>query len=270
MPYGNYKIPESVRGHIAKAYLFDTRVDTNVKEYQHRLKMEKYLNELGLKAAAKPFGLVALRWAALQAGIGIIRRNNFLYTQSGSWVQLEAWLTDAEMELRETPDIPPCPEGCSRCREACPTHSLSDAYTMSPTSCISFLTTFGGRDLPSEPLREKFGECIYGCDICQNVCPMNRGKSQEKDDFPGLSDIAPVLTPEKILDMQDDFYKEKIQPKFFYLSPDELWKWKVNVLCFMKNNHQERYQPYIIAACNNEDIRIREMAQSIYSELYGK
>lgn len=99
VPYGNYKIPEPVRGHIATAYLFDTRVDTNIKEYQYRLEMEKYLNELGLKAVAKPFGLVALRWAALQAGIGIIRRNNFLYTQSGSWVQLEAWLIDGGCKI---------------------------------------------------------------------------------------------------------------------------------------------------------------------------
>ena len=138
---------------------------------------------------------------------------------------------------------------------------------MSPTACISFLTTFGGRDLPGEPLNKKFGECIYGCDICQNVCPMNKGKCKEKDDFPVLSDIAPMLSPENIMDMQDDFYKEKMQPKFFYLLPNELWKWKVNVLCFMRNNYQERYKPYIIDACNNENIKIREMAQSIYNEI---
>jgi epoxyqueuosine reductase len=271
VPYGKYKIPEPVRGHIAKTYLFDIRVDAHSKEYQDSRAMEQYLQELGLRAAAnQKFGIVGLRWAALQAGMGIIRRNNFFYTQSGSWVHLEAWLTDREMQLRETTDIPTCPKGCNRCATACPTHSLSAPYTMSPTACISFLTTFGGRNLPQEPLRKQFGNCVYGCDICQDVCPMNKGKWQENEDFPGLSGLAPMLTPEKILDMPEDFYRDKIQPKFFYLAPDELWKWKINALCFMKNKYQERYQPYIIAACNDENSKIREMAQVICAELYSQ
>ncbi len=72
----------------------------------------------------------------------------FLYTESGSWVHLEAWVTDREMELKETNNVTPCPKSCNRCSESCPTKSLSAPYTMSPTECISFLTTFGGRDLP--------------------------------------------------------------------------------------------------------------------------
>lgn len=45
-------------------------------------------------------------------------------------------------------------------------------------------------------------------------------------------DIVPYLTPESILSMDEEFYKENTQPKFFYLSPDELWKWRVNALNF--------------------------------------
>lgn len=271
--YGKYKIPEAVNGHIGKLYLFDLRADPKLKEYQSSMSMDKYLQDLGLRVATnRKFGIIGLRWAAMQAGLGVIRRNNFFYTQSGSWVDLEVWLTDKEMELRETSDLPLCPKGCNRCVKACPTHSLSEPYTMNPGSCISFLTTFGGRDLPNEPLSREFGGCIYGCDICQDVCPMNKGKWQENEDFPGLSELAPALTPEKILEMDEDFYKEKIQPKFFYLTPDDLWKWKVNVLCFMRNNYKEEYRPYIIAACENENIKIREMARSICDDwsLEGK
>jgi epoxyqueuosine reductase len=68
--------------------------------------------------------------------------------------------------------------------------------------------------------------------------------------------------------MKEDFYRAQIQPKFFYLSENELWKWKVNVLCFMRNNYQEKYKPYITAACKNKNEKIREMAQLICSELY--
>jgi epoxyqueuosine reductase len=265
--YGKYRIPQPVKDHIGKAYLFDTRIDVNTEEHQNSLVMDQYLQGLGLRTATNlKFGVVGVRWAAMQAGLGIIRRNNFLYTESGSWVRMVAWLTDRDMELRETTNLPQCPKNCNRCIKACPTHSLSEPYTMLPTTCVSFLTTMGGRDLPNESLSRDFENCIYGCDICQDVCPMNRVKWQEVEDFPGLSDLAPTLTPESIMGMDEDFYKEKVQPKFFYLSPDELWKWKVNVLCFMRNNYQEKYKFYIIAACENENIKIREMAQSICDE----
>ncbi|MFL0198254.1 epoxyqueuosine reductase [Clostridium sp. WILCCON 0269] len=266
--YGKYKIPEIVKGHIAKSYLFDIRIDKNTKEYQSNRTLEKYMQELGLKVETnQKFGVVGMRWAALQAGIGIIRRNNFLYTESGSWVHLEAWVTDREMELKERNDVLQCPKGCNRCMTLCPTKSLSAPYTMSPTTCISFLTTFGGRNLPQEPLSRTFGNCIYGCDICQDVCPMNKGKWKEEEEFPGLAELSSALTPENILNMGEDFYREKVQPKFFYLSAEELWKWKVDVLCYMRNNYNETYKPLIINACNSENYKVHEMAYSICKEL---
>lgn len=266
--YGRYKIPQSVQNHIGKSYLLEMRVDPNSKGYQSSVAMERYLQELGLRTATnRKFGIVAVRWAGMQAGLGLIRRNNFFYTESGSWVRLETWLTDREMELRETNTLPACPENCNRCVAACPTHSLSEPYTMLPTACISYLTTFGGKDLPREPLARNFDRCIYGCDICQDVCPMNKGKWREEEDFPGLAELAPALVPESILGMEEGFFREKVQPKFFYLAPEEHWKLKVNVLNFMRNNYKEEYKPYIKAACENENIKISEMAQSIRNGL---
>lgn len=268
VPYGKYKVPEELNGHIAKAYLFDTRVDKNTKEYQNNRALEKYMQELDLKVETdQKFGVVGMRWAALQAGIGIIRRNNFLYTESGSWVHLEAWITDREMELKETNNVVQCPKSCNRCMTSCPTKSLSAPYTMSPTECVSFLTTFGGRNLPQEPLSKTFGNCIYGCDICQDVCPMNKGKWKGEIEFPGLAELSSSLTPENILNMEEAFYRERVQPKFFYLSPEDLWKWKVNVLCYMCNNYKESYKSLIINACNSENNKVREIAYSICREL---
>ncbi|EHI98696.1 hypothetical protein CDLVIII_2015 [Clostridium sp. DL-VIII] len=266
--YGKYKIPEKLKGNIAKAYLVDTRVDKNTKEYQNNRELDKYMKELGLKVETdQKFGVVGMRWAAKEAGIGIIRRNNFLYTESGSWVHLDAWVTDQEMELKETNNVPECPKGCRRCIESCPTKSLSEPYTMLPNTCISFLTTFGGRNLHQEPLRKTFGNCIYGCDICQDACPMNKGKWKESEEFLGLEELASQLTPENILSMEESFYRENVQPKFFYLSPDELWKWKVNALNYMSNNYKEEYKPYIINACNSEYEKVREIALLICKEL---
>lgn len=265
---GQYRVPEGLEGHIGKHYLFDGRENTESQEFQRNAAMDIFLQELGLKTASnRNFGAVGLRWAAMKAGLGIVRKNNFFYTESGSWVELEAWITDKEMELIASNDLSPCPEGCTNCIKACPTGSLSSPYTMNPVSCISYLTTFGGRDLPNDPLSKDFGTWIYGCDACQNKCPMNTGKWTEEDDFPGISELSPYLTPESILAIDEEFYKENIQPKFFYLSPDELWKWKVNALNLMRNNYKESYRPYIIEACENENEKIRDMAQLICIEM---
>jgi Uncharacterized Fe-S protein len=265
--YGIYNIPKELKGHIGKTYLFDARIYERAESFQKGLKMESLMRSIGLKFEIdRKFDLVGLRWAAMQAGIGLIRRNNFLYTRYGSWVELQAWLTDKKMESTETANLPQCPADCNRCIKVCPTGSLSAPYTMSPTKCVSFLTTFGGRDLPNEPLRYKFGNCIYGCDICQDVCPMNKGKWEEQTDFPGLAELSSFLTPERIMEMDETVYKQFVQPKFFYLKPDELWKWKVNALCFMRNHYQKRYKSYITSACNDTNEKIRELAQNIRME----
>lgn len=267
--YGKYKIPEHLKDRIGRMYLFDPRIDSGSEEFHNSLSMEKYLQELGLRTASnRHYGLVGLRLAAMKAGLGTIRNNNFFYTESGSWVSLEGWATDQDLELIETTSLPACPTGCNRCVAACTSGSLSAPHTMSPNSCVSFLTTFGGRDLPNEPHCRSFGNWIYGCDACQSVCQMNKDKWQETAEFPGVSDLAPYLTPESILEMEHAFYRKNVQPKFFYLKEYELWKWKVNVLCFMRNNYRSSYRPSIAAACENENEKVRDMALVICRELY--
>lgn len=265
--YGKYKIPEEVRGRVAKAYLFDNRMNPRAPEHQYSLQMEQYLLSLGLQISTnRKFGIVGLRWAAMQAGIGVVRRNNFFYTESGSWVHLEAFLTDHEMELLDTPNVPMCPKGCDKCIAACPTKALAEPYTMQPVSCISFLTTFGGRDMLNMPLRAAFGRCIYGCDLCQEACPMNQDKWQEREEFPGLAELAPLLTPENILQMTEKVYRERVQPLFFYLTSEELWKWKVDALCYMRNNNPAVHAQAIAQACGDEHPKVREMAHLICEE----
>lgn len=99
---------------------------------------------------------------------------------------------------------------------------------------------------------------------------MNKGKWDEILEFPGISELALHLTPENIMEMDDAYYKQNIQPKFFYLGPEDLWKWKVNVLNYMRNNYQSSYKSYIRAACKDDNGKIHEMARSVSSELYGK
>ena len=147
--------------------------------------------------------------------------------------------------------------------KACPTQSLCEAYAMNPLKCVSFLTTFGGRDLLNEPLAAEFGDWIYGCDICQDVCPMNHGTWGGTEKFPKLEELADVVTIENILNIDEEIYKEKIQPKFFYLAPDELWKWQANVLNYMNNHFDQTYISAISEARNSKYPKVKEMAAAI-------
>lgn len=260
--YGKYYIPEHLKGLIGKAYLVDSRRDEQSKELQDSLKFEAYMQGMGLKTETeRKFGITALRWAALKAGLGLVRKNNFFYTESGSWLHLEAWLIDQELEAIETPTLRECPEDCKLCAKSCPTASLAQPYTMNPTSCISYLTTFGGRDLPHEKWNAQIGSWVYGCDACQDACPMNKDRWNAKEEYPALAELSQHLSLEKILKMDYSFLEQVIQPKFWYVQKEDVWKWKVNVINAMVNEYKEQYEEYIIGACNDSNEKVREMAQ---------
>ncbi len=109
----------------------------------------------------------------MKAGIGIIRKNNFFYTENGSWQNLEAFLVDEPLEYIEKCNVYPCSNKCNICMDACPTHSLSEPYMM----CRN---TWDGWDFTVEPLRDKMGSWVYGCD----ACPYNHNKWKNDEDFP--------------------------------------------------------------------------------------
>ncbi len=247
---------------IAKYYLVDSRRDEKSPDYQNSILFEKYLNDQGLHTATtRDFGITALRWAALEAGLGTIRRNNFFYTVSGSWGYLEAWLIDREMELIDKTTLKECPANCNLCRKHCPTSSLSEPYTTNMLTCVSYLTTLGGWDLQNETLSKAMGGWVFGCDACQDVCPFNQGTWTDEEDFPGLQDLSNSISLEKIINMDYQFLQESMQPKFWYIAKDNVWKWKVNALNCMLNTYRNIYSRYIEIACNDENEHVREMAE---------
>jgi epoxyqueuosine reductase len=260
--YGKYHIPEHLQGLIAKYYLVDSRTDENSKSFQDSLKFERYMQEMGLKIATEgKFGITALRWAALKAGLGLVRKNNFFYTESGSWVHLEAWLIDKELESIEIPTLKECPKHCNLCIKSCPTSSLSEPYTMNRSSCISCLTTWEGWDLPNEKFNAQMGGWIFGCDVCQDVCPMNKNLWNVTEEFPGLLKLSEHISLEKILKMDYTFLEQVMQPKFWYIGKENVWRWKSNAINAMMNEYKEQYREYIYDACNDSNAKVREMAE---------
>lgn len=266
--YGKYKIPEHLKGFIAKYYLVDSRTDENSEDFQDSSKFEAYMQTIGLKTATeRKFGITALRWAALKSGLGLVRKNNFFYTESGSWVHLEAWLIDKELELTEVPSLKQCPEGCNLCIKACPTSSLSQPYTMNRSTCISCLTTWEGWDLPKEKFNKQMGTWIFGCDACQDACPFNRNSWAEDEEFPFLSELSERLSLEQIIEADYEFLENVVQAKFWYVPKEKVWRYKTNALNAMLNAYKPEYLPFIQKACKDKNENVRNMANWVLSKL---
>jgi epoxyqueuosine reductase len=112
------------------------------------------------------------RAAANRAGLGWFGKNTNLLTSShGSWVFLGQVVTD--LELEPDPPLKKTCGGCVRCIDACPTGAIVAPYTIDNTRCISYLTIENRGEIPLE-LRSQMGDWVFGCDICQDVCPVNR------------------------------------------------------------------------------------------------
>jgi epoxyqueuosine reductase len=122
-------------------------------------------------------GPVHERAAAKYAGLGWLAKNTLLINQSlGSWLFLGVALTNLPLTPTLGPaDIPPANRcgTCRRCLEACPTQAIVEPYVLDASRCISYLTIELRGAIPGE-LREPMGKHVFGCDICQDVCPWNR------------------------------------------------------------------------------------------------
>ena len=266
--YGKYHIPEHLHGMIAKYYLVDSRKDKNSNDYQASLAFEKFLTSKNIRnETRRDFGITSLRWAAQAAGLGIIRKNNFFYTEKGSWVYLEAWVIDQEFESIEEHSIPPCGSSCTLCLDSCPTHSLSEPYMMNRCSCVSCLTTWEGWDLPNDPYRKQIGGWVFGCDECQDACPYNFKKWESTSFFPHLDEISSAISLEKIIEMDYEYLRTVMAPKFWYIPEDKVWRWKTNALNGILNNYQTKFSASIELALQDEHPEVRRMAQFVKQQL---
>ena len=127
---------------------------------------------------------------ARRAGLGWIGKNSMLISKhDGSYFLLAALLTSVELQ----PDPPHLTEhcgSCTRCLEACPTQAFVAPKVLDATRCISYLTIELKTPIP-EPLRSGIGDWLFGCDVCQEVCPWNR-KADASIGFPDRPEWAVI------------------------------------------------------------------------------
>jgi epoxyqueuosine reductase len=121
------------------------------------------------------------REAAARSGVGFYGKNTMLITRRhGSWVVLGTLVTTADLE--PTPKLDADCGSCRLCIDACPTGALDEPGTVDATKCLSYWTQ-APAPIPPE-YRRDLGAQVYGCDVCQDACPWNRGVERRRHELP--------------------------------------------------------------------------------------
>ncbi len=202
-------------------------------------------------------GPVVERVFAKYAGVGWIGKNTCIINQKkGSWLFLGVILTSLEL----TPDLP-APDRCgtcTRCIEACPTDAILAPYQLDSNKCISYLTIEKRGAIPEE-LREGMGRHVFGCDICQDVCPWNRkapaSAAPEFSPRPGF--VNPAL--DWLAEMSAEEFRER-----FRGSPIRRAKRsgiRRNAVIAMGNSGNTAFLPLLEKLALDEDPSVAESAR---------
>ena len=204
-------------------------------------------------------GPIVEREYARRAGIGWIGKNTCIMNQElGSWLYLGVIVLGVELSNGIEPQLVVDRCGtCTRCIEACPTGALDRPYEMDATKCISYLTIEKRGEIP-EPLRTGIGRNVFGCDICQDVCPWNR-KSPEGL-WPQLQSRPELENPalELLAALDQAGFKG-----LFRNSPVERAKFRGfrrNIAIAMGTSGEARYEDTLESWAQDEDVSVRDAA----------
>lgn len=155
-------------------------------------------------------GPVLDRAAAFRAGVGWYGKSTMILTEEqGTWVFLAEIITD--MKLEYTKPLKKNCGSCTRCIDACPTGAIVAPYQVDARRCIAYLTIENRGGIPRE-FRSHVGVRVFGCDICQDVCPVNRYAATDGDeDFrprPGVGPSIPLLP---LLEITEEEFRQRFQ-----------------------------------------------------------
>jgi epoxyqueuosine reductase len=178
--------------------------------------LRKRLDELGRRLGGEYRVLVDAnqhvdREAAARSGVGFYGKNTMLITRRfGSWVVLGTLVTQAELESTKPLELD-C-GSCTLCIDACPTDALDEPGVLDATRCLSYWTQ-SSAPIP-EPYRAELDAQVYGCDICQDVCPWNRGVEKRRAGLPPPAGAEPHVSLVDWLEAGDEELAERYERLF--------------------------------------------------------
>jgi epoxyqueuosine reductase len=222
--------------------------------------LRERLDELGRRLGGRYRVLVDAnqhvdREGAARSGLGFYGKNTLLITRRhGSWVVLGTLVTDVEIE-----PSPPLSLDCGSCRlcvDACPTGALDEPGVLDSTRCLSYWSQAPG-PIPEE-YREPLGTQVYGCDICQDVCPWNRGVEKRRAGDPLTADAEPHVSLVDWLEAPGDELAERYD-RLYFPSNDPRYL-RRNALVAAGNSGDRDLAPVIARWAEDDDELHREHA----------
>jgi epoxyqueuosine reductase len=205
------------------------------------------------------------REAAARSGVGFYGKNTLLITRRhGSWVVLGTLVTEAE--LAPTPPLDLDCGSCTLCIDACPTGALDDPGTLDSTKCLSYWTQ--APDAIPEEYRAEIGDVVYGCDICQDVCPWNRGVEKRRGNTSPPAGAEPTVTlvewleadGEELVNRYDRLYVPKNDPRYL----------KRNALVALGNSGGRQQRAAVEPFLEHPDPMLRDQAEWSLQRLSSK
>ena len=194
------------------------------------------------------------REAAARSGVGFYGKNTMLITRRfGSWVVLGTLITEAELE--PTPPLDADCGSCTLCIEACPTGALDEPGVLDANRCLSFWTQ-SGSSIP-EPYREELGAQVYGCDICQDVCPWNRGVEKRREGLAPPPEAEPHVSLADWLEASDEELAERYDRLFVPRNDPRYLRRNALVALANTGGDPELARPY----AESDDELLREHAE---------
>jgi epoxyqueuosine reductase len=194
---------------------------------------------------------------ARRAGLGWIGKNTMLiHPRHGSFFFLGALLTDLELAPDQSFEDSHCGT-CTACLDTCPSQAFPESGILNATRCISYLTIELRSPIP-EDLREPMGDWLYGCDVCQDVCPWNhKWAGRRAAAFPHDPALA-TLEPIELLGMDEAAFRERFKNT-------SLWRNRRpgllrNAAIVLGNTGDERALPALHQALRDEEEVIRDAA----------
>jgi epoxyqueuosine reductase len=205
------------------------------------------------------------REAAARSGVGFYGKNTMLITRRhGSWVVLGTLVTDVEIE--STPPLELDCGSCTLCIDACPTGALDEPGTLDSTRCLSYWTQ-APAPIPPD-YRVELGAQVYGCDICQDVCPWNRGIEKRRAGLQPPDGAEPHVSLVDWLERDADELRRTYDR--LYVPRNDSRYLRRNALVALGNVGEPEHRAALDAYAEGDDDLLREHAAWAETRLSGR